>query len=104
MSRPVIQHLTLGDSSFSQIASAMLLFSSVTDEDELDHASLFTSVKWGFLHIPAKRFNPGSRRQSGLGSDPDLGFGEQRNSYGTRSITALGLNRFAVFGSATSQE
>jgi hypothetical protein len=24
----------------------------------------------GFLHIPAKRFNPGSRRQSGLGSDP----------------------------------
>ena len=45
MSRPAIQHLTLGDSSFSQIASAMLLFSSVTDEDELDHASLFTSVK-----------------------------------------------------------
>jgi hypothetical protein len=26
----------------------------------------------GFLHIPAKRFNPGSRRQSGLGSDPDF--------------------------------
>jgi len=26
--------------------------------------------KRGFLHIPAKRFNPGSRRQSGLGSDP----------------------------------
>ena len=27
---------------------------------------------WGFLHIPAKRFNPGSRRQSGFGSDPDF--------------------------------
>ena len=27
---------------------------------------------WGFLHIPAKRSNPGSRRQSGLGSDPDF--------------------------------
>jgi hypothetical protein len=27
---------------------------------------------WGFLHIPAKRCNPGSRRQRGLGSDPDL--------------------------------
>jgi hypothetical protein len=26
---------------------------------------------FGFLHIPAKRFNPGSRRQGGLGSDPD---------------------------------
>jgi hypothetical protein len=26
----------------------------------------------GFLHIPAKRSNPGSRRQSGLGSDPDF--------------------------------
>jgi hypothetical protein len=25
-----------------------------------------------FLHIPAKRSNPGSRRQSGLGSDPDF--------------------------------
>jgi hypothetical protein len=24
------------------------------------------------LHIPAKRFNPGSRCQSGLGSDPDF--------------------------------
>jgi hypothetical protein len=31
-------------------------------------------------------------------------FGEQRNVYGTRSITALGLNRFAVFRTATSQE
>ena len=28
--------------------------------------------KRGFLHIPAKRFNPGSRRQSGLGSDADF--------------------------------
>ena len=27
---------------------------------------------WGFLHIPAKRSNPGSRRQSGLGSDLDF--------------------------------
>jgi hypothetical protein len=26
--------------------------------------------RWGFSHIPAKRFNPGSRRQSSLGSDP----------------------------------
>jgi hypothetical protein len=24
------------------------------------------------VHIPAKRFNPGSRRQSGVGSDPDF--------------------------------
>ena len=29
-------------------------------------------ISRGFLHIPAKRFNPGSRRQSGLGSDPDF--------------------------------
>jgi hypothetical protein len=27
---------------------------------------------WGFLHIPAKRCNPGSRRQRGLGPDPDF--------------------------------
>jgi predicted metal-binding membrane protein len=32
-----------------------------------------TLAQWGgFLHIPAKRSNPGSRRQSGLGSDPDF--------------------------------
>src|SRR6266403_1779480 len=27
---------------------------------------------WGGLHIPAKRINPGSRRQSSDGSDPDF--------------------------------
>jgi hypothetical protein len=26
----------------------------------------------GFLHVPAKRFNPGSRCQSGLGFDPNF--------------------------------
>jgi hypothetical protein len=34
---------------------------------------VFITGMWGFLHIPAKRCNPGSRRQSGLGPDPDLG-------------------------------
>jgi len=27
--------------------------------------SWWSELAWGFLHIPAKRFNPGSRRQSG---------------------------------------
>jgi hypothetical protein len=33
----------------------------------------YVPEKRGFLHIPAKRFNPGSRCQSRLGPDPDFG-------------------------------
>src|SRR5271165_2889811 len=35
-------------------------------------ATCLTNGAWGFLHIPAKRFNPGSHRQNDDGSDPDF--------------------------------
>jgi PAS domain S-box-containing protein len=35
-------------------------------------ANVVVTAIWGFLHIPAKRFNPGSRHQGGLGFDPDF--------------------------------
>jgi len=35
---------------------------------------------WGFLHNAPKRFNPGSRRQSGVGFDPD--FSQFPNDFG----------------------
>jgi hypothetical protein len=39
----------------------------------------------GFFAYPPKRCNPGSRRQRGLGSDPDLGqFGEHKKAGGIR--------------------